>query len=81
VDGQLAGALEVADEIRPEAKGTVARLLQMGMQVSEWGSEGVSEWALEVADEIRPEAKGTVARLLQMGMQVSEWVSEGVREW
>jgi cation transport ATPase len=35
VDGQLAGALEVADEIRPEAKGTVARLLQMGMQVSE----------------------------------------------
>jgi Cu+-exporting ATPase len=90
VDGRLVGALEVADEIRAEAAGTVARLQQMGIQVHVLSGDRpatveavASQLGVDVAyvhGGVRPEGKAAFVERLQKEGRTVAMVGDGVND-
>lgn len=90
VDGRLVGALEVADEIRAEAAGTVARLQKMGIQVHVLSGDRpatveavAARLGVDVScvhGGVRPEGKAAFVEQLQKEGRTVAMVGDGVND-
>ncbi|MCS7080019.1 MAG: heavy metal translocating P-type ATPase [Chloracidobacterium sp.] len=87
LDGRLAALLAVADEVKPTAAATVARLRADGLEVAmvtgdnRQTAQAVASWlgVTEVIAEVRPEAKAEVVRAFQKRGAVA-FVGDGIND-
>lgn len=88
IDGQIAGAVALADEVRPESLQAVQQLHEQGLRVVmiTGDAEGVAQAVAEelgideVFAQVRPEEKSARVRSLQQRDRVVAMVGDGIND-